>query len=323
MGSLARGVILMLCGAGLAAFCQTPEKKAAEPVRSAFDKATLEAYVRHLFVWGKAISVEVSDAKPSPDLPGFFTVNVRGTAGQASQDETFLISKDGRKIVRAVVFDVNQNPFKADLDKLKTQFQPSMGADGAPVVLVLFSDFECPACKQEAVMLRQNLLSAYPKEVHLYFKDFPLEAIHPWAKTAAMAGRCVFRQNPAAFWEYLDWAYEHQSEITPDNFRSELSDFAKSKDKEIDAMQLNSCVDARATEGEVDRSMAEAKALHVGSTPTMFINGRRIEGGLPWPSLRDIIDYEIDYQKTAKNAGEDCGCEVKLPSPLGTQALIK
>jgi len=69
----------------------------------------------------------------------------------------------------------------------------------------------------------------------------------------------------------------------------------------------------------VDRSVAEGKELHVTGTPTMFINGRRIDGQIPWPNLRDIVDYEIDYQKTAKNAGEDCGCEVKLPSPLGKQ----
>jgi protein-disulfide isomerase len=322
MGSIIRGA-LILCLAGLAAFPQTSEKKAAAPARSALDKATLEAYVRHLFVWGKAITVEVMDPKQSPDLPDFYTVTVRGTAGQASQDENFLVSHDGHKIMRAVIFDVNQNPFKPDLDKLKTQFQPSMGTEGAPVVLVLFTDFECPVCKQEAEMLHQNLLSAFPKEVRLYLKDFPLVQIHPWAKTAAIAGRCIFRQNPAAFWEYHDWVYAHQAEITAENFKAKLVDFAGAKGKEIDAMQLNSCFDSRATESEVDRSLAEGKDLHVGATPTMFINGRRIDGQIPWPSLKDIIDYEINYQKTAKNAGEDCGCEVKLSLPVPSQAAAR
>ncbi|HEY1205309.1 MAG: DsbA family protein [Bryobacteraceae bacterium] len=318
MGFMARGA-LMFCLAGVAAFCQAPEGKAEKPVRSAFDKATLEAYVRHLFVWGKTISVEVLDAKPAPGLPGLYSIDVRATAGEVSQVDTFLVSKDGHKILRAAIFDVNENPFKEDLDKLKTQFQPSMGTEGAPVVLVIFSDFECPVCKLEAQMLRQNLASAYPKEVRLYFKDFPLMQMHPWAKTAAIAGRCIFRQNPAAFWEYHDWVYEHQADITPENFKGKLLEFAKSKDKDIDTMQLTSCVDTRATEAEVDRSVAEGKELHVTGTPTMFINGRRIDGQIPWPNLRDIVDYEIDYQKTAKNAGEDCGCEVKLPSPLGKQ----
>lgn len=318
MGFIARGA-LTLCLAGIAAFCQAPEGKAEKPVRSALDKPTLEAYVRHLFVWGKAINVEVLDAKPAPGLPDLYSIDVRATAGQVSQVETFLVSKDGHKILRAVVFDVNENPFKADLDKLKTQFQPSMGTEGAPVVLVLFSDFECPVCKVEANMLRQNVVSAYPKEVRLYFKDFPLMQMHPWAKAAAMAGRCIFRQNPAAFWNYHDWVYEHQADITPDTFKAKLLEFAKSKDKEIDTMQLTTCLDTRTTEAEVDRNIADGADLHVNATPTMFINGRRIEGQIPWPNLRDIIDYEIEYQKTAKNAGEDCGCEVKLPSPLGRQ----
>ncbi|HXN48677.1 MAG TPA: thioredoxin domain-containing protein, partial [Bryobacteraceae bacterium] len=247
MALLSRGALL-LCLAGLAAFPQTAEKKEAPAARSALDKATLEAYVRHLFVWGKNINVEVMDAKQSPDLKDFYTVVVRASAGPASQDEIFLVSHDGHKIMRAVIFDVNQNPFKPDLDKLKTQFQPSMGTEGAPVVLVIFTDFECPVCKQEAEMLRQNLLSAYPKEVRLYLKDFPLVQIHPWAKAAAMAGRCVFRQNPAAFWEYHDWVYAHQSEITADNLKAKLVDFAATKDKEIDTMQFNSCVATQATE---------------------------------------------------------------------------
>jgi len=320
MAFLSRGALL-LCLAGLAAFPQTAEKKEAAPARSALDKATLEAYVRHLFVWGKNIQVEVMDAKQSPELKDFYTVTVRASAGQASQDEIFLVSHDGHKIMRAVIFDVNQNPFKPDLDKLKTQFQPSMGTEGAPVVLVIFTDFECPVCKLEAEMLRQNLLSAYPKEVRLYLKDFPLVQIHPWAKTAAIAGRCVFRQNPAAFWDYHDWIYAHQAEITVDNIKAKLAEFAATKDKEIDSMQFNSCLASQATEGEVDRSLADGKELRINATPTMFINGRRIDGQIPWPSLREIIDYEIEYQKTAKNAGEDCGCEVTLPSPLGKQAM--
>jgi protein-disulfide isomerase len=215
--------------------------------------------------------------------------------------------------VRGTVFDIAQNPFKAELDKLKTEFQPSFGSPGAPVVLVVFSDFQCPYCKDEAKMLRANLPSSYPKQVRVYFKDFPLEQIHPWAKPAALAGRCVFRQNPAAFWDYHDWIYEHQTEMTAENLRAKVLDWAKGK--EIDPLQLGRCIDIKATEEEVNKSVAEAKALRVMATPTLFVNGRRLSSQVAWPDLRQIIDYEIEYQKTAKNAGEDCACEVKLPAP--------
>jgi protein-disulfide isomerase len=280
---------------------------------SALDKPTLEAYVRHLFVWGPQIKVEIADAKPATALPGMMEVAVRASAGQASQEELFYVSKDGQKIVRGTVFDVAQNPFKADLDKLKTDLQPNFGTPGAPVVLVLFSDFQCPFCKEEAKMLRGNLLSAYPKQVRAYFKDLPLEQIHPWAKPAAIAGRCVYKQNPAAFWDYHDWIFEHQSEITPENLRAKALDFAKGK--ELDALQLGRCIDTRETEAEVNKSIAEARELRVQSTPTLFVNGRRLPSQIAWPDLRQVIDNEIEYQKTAKNAGEDCGCAVSLPAP--------
>jgi protein-disulfide isomerase len=301
-------VFAVLLAAALWSAEKTPAKK------SALDKTTLEAYVRHLFVWSPQIKVEIGEPKPSP-LLGFEEVQVHASAGNATADETLYISKDGQKILRGNVFDVKQNPFKGQLDKLHTELQPSFGTPGAPVVVVLFSDFECPYCKEEAKSLRSNLLATYPKEVRLYFKDLPLVQIHPWAMPASLAGRCIFRQNPGAFWEYHDWIYEHQGEINADNLKSKILEFAKGV-KDVDPVQLERCMDSKATAGEIEKSIAEAKALGVSATPTLFVNGRQLVGQqATWANLRPVIDYEIEYQKTAKNAGEDCGCEVKLPSP--------
>ncbi len=293
----------------LVAICVAATAQVRKP--SALDKATLEAYVRHFFVWGPQIQVQIKDPVPSA-LAGLMEVRLRASAGNASQDELFYVSKDGQHFMRGTVFNVAQNPFKADIDKLKTQAQPAIGTPGAPAVVVVFSDFQCSFCKEEAKMLRSNLVSSYPKEVRLYFKDFPLEQIHPWAKAAAMAGRCIFKLNPGAFWEYHDWIFEHQAEIKPETLKDQVLEFAKTKT--IDALQLARCIDTKATEAEVNQSIEEARALGITSTPTLFVNGRRLEGQRSWPDLRRVIDYEIEYQKTAKNAGEDCGCEVKLPS---------
>jgi protein-disulfide isomerase len=288
--------------------------------KSALDKAVLEAYVRHLFVMKADIKVQVADPKPS-QLEGFVEVAVHASLGDASQDFPFLVSKDGSKILQAVVYDVNSNPFKPDLDKLKTEFQPSFGTPGAPVVLVAFSDFECPVCKAEATMLRQNLLTAYPTQVRLYAKDFPLDSMHPWARPAAIAGRCVFGQNPSSFWSYYDWIFAHQAEITAANLKDKAMEWAKG-DKDTDVLQLGRCMDTKATEAEVDKNVAEGRALQINATPTLFVNGRRIPQAIDWPNLRNIIDYEIEYQKTAKNAGEDCGCEVKLDMPGTPQKTL-
>ncbi len=281
--------------------------------KSALDKATLEAYVRHVFVWNSQVKVEIGDPKPSA-LAGFSEVSVHASQGEASADETLYVSKDGQRILRGSVFDVTQNPFKPELDKLHTDLQPSMGTPGAPVVIVEFSDFECPYCKDEAKALRANLLATYPKEVRFYFKDLPLASIHPWAMQAALAGRCIFKQNPAAFWDYHDWIYEAQGDVTADNLKSKILEFVKGR--QIDALQLEHCMDSKATQPEIDKSIAEARSLGVTGTPTLFVNGRLLTGGAAqWASLRQVIDYEIEYQKTAKNAGEDCGCEVKLTTP--------
>jgi protein-disulfide isomerase len=319
--------VLPLAGAVLAlAFAQkpVPAKKAdgqhavspAPGGKSALDKTVMESYVRHLFVMGPAVKVQVDDPKPA-SLMGFVEVNVHASSGPASQDFLFYVAKDGQKIVQGNVYDINQNPFKNEIDKLNTGLQPSLGTPGAPVVLVEFSDFQCPFCKEEAKMLRENLVNAYPKQVRLYFKDFPLEQLHPWARAGAIAGRCVFRQSPTAFWAFHDWVYDHQAEITPGNLKDKVLEFAKGKD--IDVLQLGRCLDSKATEAEVNKNIVDGKALNLNSTPTLFVNGRRLVGRVDWPSLRSIIDYEIEYQKTARNAGEDCGCELKLPGLAGSQ----
>ena len=181
-------------------------------------------------------------------------------------------------------------------------------------MLVEFSDMECPHCAEEAKTIRQNLIQTYPRQVRLYFKDFPLTAIHPWAKAAAMDGRCVFQNNASSFWDYHDWIFAQQDAITPENLRDKVMGWAKGQ-KDIDALQLGRCIDYKATEKEVDDNAAEARALQVDATPTLFINGRKVQGGTDWPALKRVIDNEIKYQETAKDAGEDCGCETKLSAP--------
>ena len=296
--------VALLCLASLAAQVKP---------KSAFDKPTLEAYVRHLLAIIPEVQVQIDDPKPSP-VPDLKEVAVHLSYQGRSQDETFYVSKDGEKIIRGYVYDVTQNPFKPELEKLKTDLSPSFGAPGAPVVMVVFSDFQCPNCKEEAKALRQNLPATFPTQARLYFKDFPIEQIHPWAKPAAIAGRCIFNQNPAGFWQYHDWIYDHQSEITPENLKTKVLEFAATL-KDTDALQLGRCIDTKATEADVNKSLAEGRALRVDATPTIFVNGRRLVGNYPWPNLEQIINGELNYQKNANNAGEKC-CEIKIPSPL-------
>ena len=296
----------------IAAFC-TSFLYAQEKPKSALDKTQMEAFVRHLLAVIPEVQVKIDDPKPSL-VPNLMQMDVHFSYNGRTQDETFFVTKDGKDIVRGFVYDIAQNPFKPELDKLKTEGSPSMGTAGAPVSLVVFSDFQCPNCKEEEKTLRQNLPSTFPTQVRLYFKDFPLEQIHPWAKAAAIAGRCVFRQSPAKFWEYHDWIYEKQSEITVENLKNQVLDFANNA-KDLDTLQLGRCMDTKATEAEVNASIAEARELKVDATPTIFLNGRRLVGNYPWPNMEQIINGELNYQKSTASTAEKC-CEIKIPSPL-------
>ena len=276
---------------------------------SALDKKQFEFYVRHLFVWPAAIQVQIADPKPSP-IAGYSEVDVRASQGNASQDEKFYISRDGKQIIRGAVYEMKNNPFRDALAKLKTEGRPSFGTAGAPVVIAEFSDFQCHFCKEEAKIYRENLLKEFPTQVRFYFMDYPLETLHPWARAAAMAGRCVYHQNEAAFWDYHDWIFDHQEEVTAENFRDKLREWAAGKS--LPAAQIAACVDSKATEAEVNATIAMGHALDVNSTPTSFINGRPMVGATPWADLKSVIDFEIGYQETARDAGENCGCDFSL-----------
>ena len=304
----------------LAASAQTaapakPEKK------SAFDKATMEAYVRYLMPWDPRIEVKIADPEPAP-MPGYKTVKVTGSYQKVSVDEIFYVSSDGQKIIRGAVYDVAQSPFADELKKLHTDLSPSLGTPGAKVVMVLFTDFECPFCKELAKVLRDNLLKTYPTEVRLYFKEFPLDSIHPWAKMAAIAGRCVYRQNALTFWDYHDYVFENQATLNdavkvttqPDlaQFRTKIMEWAAGKG--LDAAQLGACIDNRSTEAEVDRSIAEARVLRVNQTPSLFINGRPLPGNFPWDQMKTLIDLELQRAKATGDEVEKC-CQISLPVP--------
>jgi predicted DsbA family dithiol-disulfide isomerase len=89
---------------------------------------------------------------------------------------------------------------------------------------------------------------------------------------------------------------------------------------DVDGVQLGQCIDSKATEADVDASLAEGHALHVDATPTVFINGRRLVGNYPWQNIEQIINGELNYQKTAQSTAapksDDKCCEVKIPSLL-------
>jgi protein-disulfide isomerase len=293
---------LLLC---FTAFAQTP-------TAPTLDKAKLEAYLRHLELWVPLVNVKIDDPKPVAGLPGMNQVIVHLSYNQAALDQSYYVSADGQKVIKGDVYDLSKSPFQANLDKLKFDGQPSFGGDNkAPVTLAVFADFQCPFCKEEANQLRTNLNTAFPGKVRTYFMDFPLDSIHPWAHTAAIAGRCILKQNGDAFWKYHDWIYEEQQGVTPENYNSKLMEWAGKNG--LDAVQLGRCVDNKTTDTEVLKTQVMGRSLGVEGTPTVFLNGRKLMDQMAqWPTLQQLITLEIDHQAKVAAEAEKC-CTVEIP----------
>ncbi len=271
----------------------------------------LEAYIRHLLVWPASVQVAIGDPVAAP-LPGFYQVKIRGTLGGRTQEETFYVSADTRTIIRGDILDMAKSPFEVELGLLKTDHQPSLGVPGAPVTIVEFADFQCPYCKQEAGVVRTQLMEAFPRDLDLVYMDYPLETIHPFARGAAILGRCIYTQSNDSFWAYHDWIFQHQGEITAANLRDKVLDYAKG-DKNLDVARLTACAVAPEPRAEVDRTIAMGDELKINATPTFFINGRRMVGTLALDDLKMVVEQEIAYAKALKKDADCCSIQLSLP----------
>jgi protein-disulfide isomerase len=257
-----------------------------------FDKTAFEQYLRHLELYLGQVEFKIDDPKPFKHLPGFSEVDVHvSTPSGSSKDEVYYVAKDGT-IIDGNVYKMGANPFQTNLDKLNTRNAPTFGPPDAPITIVEFADLECPDCRMEAPVLRQTVQQSFPGKVRVFFKDYPLESIHPWARAAAIAGRCVYRQDAQAFWKFYDWMYDTQDQIDPTNLSTKVLDWAGSNG--VDGIQLGRCMDTKATEAEVNQSIAEGRSLQLKGTPTLFINGRKI-GGLDGRTLEKVLQIELDY----------------------------
>jgi protein-disulfide isomerase len=265
----------------------------------ALDKAALEAYLRHMELWIPQVQVHIDDPKPSPYLKGYSEVLVHLSYNGQGKEERYFISDDGASLIKGEGFDLRRSPFQANLDRVTTANQPSFGGPAtAPVTLMVFADFQCPYCKAEAEILRKNVVATFGDRVRVYFKDYPLESIHPWARAAAVAGRCVYRQSEAQFWSFHDWIYGAQTEMTAENLKDKVTAWVK--ENGLDAARFAQCFDAKETDAEVAANLAEGRALGINATPTTLLNGRKLEGTVQWELMEQLIRLELEHVAAAK-----------------------
>jgi protein-disulfide isomerase len=275
----------------------TPGQQATTASSAASGPSQLQkdvaAYLRHLYAFGADVQLTVGAPKDT-GVVGLQEVGIDLKVGENTEHTKMYVSKDGKFLVRGELADMTKDPLAEARALIQTANSPVLGDPHAQVTLVEYSDFECPVCRSLHDALR-GMLPNYP-QVKVIFKDFPIEALHPWARTAALAGRCSFQQQPAAFWKMYDLIYDSQDIISAENAWSKMTDYASQTGLNIETFK--SCLGGTQAAAEVDASVVNAKQLEVSSTPTLFVNGRRIVGADPH-LVQQYIDYEIAQLKMA------------------------
>jgi protein-disulfide isomerase len=158
------------------------------------------------------------------------------------------------------------------------------GSPEAPVVIVEFSDFQCPYCRSVEPTLRK-VLAKYEGRVSLAYRDLPLRDIHPQAQLAAEASRCAAEQGK--FWEYHDLLLENPDKLT----REGLVDQARGV--KVDEKQFDSCLSSGKYKAQIEQELQLGLRAGLTGTPGFFINGNMLSGNLPQEAFEKAIDAEL------------------------------
>lgn len=158
-----------------------------------------------------------------------------------------------------------------------------LGDKNAPVVMVVYSDFQCPYCQGHHSTL-QNIIKKYGDKIALVYRNFPL-SFHENAKSAALAAECASEQGK--FWEYSDGLFAKQDQLGA-AFYNKLA-----ADLKLDTSKFSSCYTSGKYSAMVDADLAQGQAYGVSGTPATFINGTLVSGAIPQAQLEQAIDQEL------------------------------
>jgi protein-disulfide isomerase len=165
---------------------------------------------------------------------------------------------------------------------------PVRGPKTAPVRIVEFSDFQCPFCAELQKTLDQ-VLKAFPKEVQLVYKQYPLN-IHVFARQAAAASLVAHAQGK--FWELHDRMFQNFSNITDETIRQ------WAKEVGLNMTEFDKVLQSGRMEAAIQKDMADGASAKVLGTPTVFVNGKRIHDR-SFEGLKKVIQEELANLRTA------------------------
>ncbi len=203
---------------------------------------------------------------------------IKAYLGQQRQMETR--AKLFEELQAKYKVDIKMEPMRADVAAIG----PAQGGPAsAPVTIVEFSDFQCPFCARVLPTLEQ-VKAKYGDKVRIVFRQFPL-GMHPQAQKAAEASLCADEQGK--FWQMHDAMFQNQQQLAVENLK------AKATELGLNAEQFNSCLDSGKFANQVAADMKEGEAAGVTGTPAMFVNGRFINGAVPFEQIAVVIDDEL------------------------------
>jgi protein-disulfide isomerase len=266
----------------------------------------IERQIRSYYDLPDSVKVTLS-APHSSEFPNYdeYTVTLEGDSNKRVFD--FLLSKDQKTLIRMTRMDMSKDPYAENMKKIDVKGRPVRGNPNAKVVIVNFDDFECPFCSRAHQTLFPELLKEYGDRVAFIYKDFPLSEIHPWAIHAAVNANCLAAQNNDAYWDFADYIHSNQHVVNSERGheaqfaaldRITLTEGAKFN---VDTTKLQSCIKAQ-KEDAVTASVKEGEALGVDGTPTMFVNGRSVNGARSAEEFRAIFDSALQQAGVAAPA---------------------
>jgi protein-disulfide isomerase len=170
---------------------------------------------------------------------------------------------------------------------------PSFGPEDAKVTVVEFSDFQCPYCSRAASAV-DEIKKKYGDRVRFVFRQFPLP-MHENARGAAEAALAANAQGK--FWEFHDMMFQNQGKLTRDS----LEDLAKQAG--LNVPEFKKALDSKAYSADVDSDVKLGESVAVNGTPTMFINGARVQNPTSFEAIAQQIDGALSGKPAAAHAG--------------------
>lgn len=262
------------------------DKSTAAPQVNVPSEGTVDSFLHENYGWMKDVSWKIGSIQPIPS--GLIEVVVVFADPRGQQLVRFYITPDGQHILQGDIMPFGARPFDATEKKLEKGINgPSRGPKDAPLTIVEFGDLQCPACKAAQPTIEG--LAATPN-ARFIFQNFPLE-MHNWAAKGAAYADCVGRASNDAFWKFVAQTYDTQSDITAENADEKLTALAEGVG--LKGSEIAACATTEATKARVEASLALGREVEVTSTPTIFINGRRIAtiSQFPPEMLKELLEF--------------------------------